>query len=96
MVELARQAAQQGWSVREVEAQVQRARPARRTRAAPPPREAAERQLEEALQRALGTAARIRRSRGGRGRVEIPFYSADDFERVYELLTGQPVTDVVS
>ncbi len=98
MAELARRAAEEGWSVRETEAQVQRVRPGKRARAAAParPREAAEREIEETLQRALGTAVRIRHGRGGRGRIEIPFYSADDFERVYELLVGQPVTDVVS
>ena len=98
MGELARRAAEEGWSVRETEAQVQRVRPGKHAKAAAParPREAAEREIEDALQRALGTAVRIRHGRGGRGRIEIPFYSADDFERVYELLVGQPVTDVVS
>jgi ParB family chromosome partitioning protein len=98
MAELARRAAEEGWSVREIEAQVQRVRPTRAARPAvtPRPREAAEREIEDALQRALGTAVRIRHARGGRGRIEIPFYSADDFERVYELLVGQPVTEVVS
>jgi hypothetical protein len=61
-----------------------------------PPREAAERRLEEELQRVLGTAVRIRRSRGARGRIEIPFYGAEDFERIYELLVGRPVADAVS
>jgi len=96
MAELARRAAEEGWSVRETEAQVLRTRPARRSRPQPRPRDAAERELEDALQRALGTAVRIRPARGGRGRIEIPFYSADDFERVYELLIGRPVTDVVA
>ncbi len=96
MAELARRAAEQGWSVREIEAEVLRARPAKRAKGQPRPRDAAERELEEALQRALGTAVRIRHARGGRGRIEIPFYSADDFERVYELLIGRPVTDVVA
>ena len=98
MAELARRAAEEGWSVREIEAQVQRVRPTRAARPtlAPRPKEAAEREIEDALQRALGTAVRIRHARGGRGRIEIPFYSADDFERVYELLVGQPVTEVVS
>ncbi|HEX9109312.1 MAG TPA: ParB/RepB/Spo0J family partition protein [Longimicrobiales bacterium] len=98
MGELARRAAEEGWSVREVEAEVQRVRPARKSRtpAAPKPRDAAEREIEEALQRALGTAVRIKHARGGRGRIEIPFYNADDFERVYELLVGAPVSDVVS
>jgi hypothetical protein len=48
------------------------------------------------LQRALGTAVKIRRGRGAKGRIEIPFYSADDFERIYELLVGAPATDAVS
>jgi ParB family chromosome partitioning protein len=98
MAELARRAVEEGWSVREIEAQVQRVRPTRAARPAlaPRPKEAAEREIEDALQRALGTAVRIRHARGGRGRIEIPFYSADDFERVYELLVGQPVTEVVS
>lgn len=96
MSELAKRAAEEGWSVRDIEAQVQRNRPARAARGAPRPREAAEREIEEALQRALGTAVRIKHARAGRGRIEIPFYSADDFERVYELLVGQPVTSVVS
>jgi ParB family chromosome partitioning protein len=96
MAELARRAAEEGWSVRDIEAQVQRNRPGRRPKSAPRPREPAEREIEEALQRALGTAVRIKHARAGRGRIEIPFYSADDFERVYELLVGQPVTNVVS
>lgn len=96
MTELARRAAEEGWSVRETEAQVLRVRPGKHTRPQPRPRDAAERELEDALQRALGTAARIRRARGGRGRIEIPFYSADDFERVCELLMGRPVADVVA
>lgn len=98
MVELAEQAAARGWSVREVETQVQRARPggAARKRRPEPPREAAERRLEEELQRLLGTAVRIRRIRGMRGQVEIPFYSSEDFERIFELLTGRPVTEVIS
>ncbi len=94
---LARRAADEGWSVRQVEAEVQRTRPKKLTRTkAERPREAAERRLEEELQRVLGTAVKIRRTRGMKGRIEIPFYSAEDFERLYELLVGSPVTDAVS
>jgi ParB family chromosome partitioning protein len=96
MAELARRAAEAGWSVRETEAQVQRVRPGRRAKAPTRPKDAAVREIEDALQRSLGTAVRIRHARGGRGRIEIPFYNADDFERVYELLVGQPLTEVVS
>ena len=71
-------------------------RPAREKQAQPPrPREAAERRLEEELQRALGTAVKIRRGRGMKGRIEIPFYSAEDFERIYELIVGAATTETV-
>jgi ferritin-like metal-binding protein YciE len=42
----------------------------------------------EELQRTLGTAARIRVLKGESGKIEIPFYNADDFERVVDLLLG--------
>jgi ParB family chromosome partitioning protein len=46
------------------------------------------REIEERLQRALGTAVRIV-SRGGKGRLEIEFYSDEDLERLLELLAGE-------
>lgn len=98
ITELAREAVEKGWSVRDVEAQVQRAGPARR-RMRPrdaASREPAEQQLEEELQRVLGTAVRIRMSRGNRGKVEIPFYGAEDFERVFELIVGRTTAEVLS
>lgn len=92
MAELAREASEQGMSVRAVEERVR----TRRGPAAvqPAPREAERaadphvRHLEEELQRALGTAVRIRVGGGRSGRIEIPFYNADDFDRVLELLLG--------
>jgi ParB family chromosome partitioning protein len=97
MADLARDAVEFGWSVREVEAQVQRIKPpkARKPRAEKP-RDAAEKALEEELQSVFGTAVRIRKSRGNRGKIEIPFYGNEDFERVFEVMTGRPVTEVVS
>lgn len=97
IAELARRAAEEGWSVRQVEAQVKQDRPQREKPARElKPREAAERRLEEELQRALGTAVRIRRGRGMKGKIEIPFYGAEDFERIYELLVGAPAAEAVS
>lgn len=46
------------------------------------------RHLEAELQRALGTAVRIRLQGTRTGRIEIPFYNADDFDRVLELILG--------
>lgn len=96
MADLARRVVDEGWNVRQVEAEVKRMRPEREATAKPPrPREAAERRLEEELQRVLGTAVKIRRSRGMKGRIEIPFYGAEDFERVYELIVGAATTEAV-
>lgn len=94
MAELARRVAEEGMSVRAVEEQVRRdrapaeQRPAPASAAARPAADPHVRHLEAELQRQLGTAVRIHVSRGATGRIEIPFYNADDFERVTELLLG--------
>jgi len=97
---VAKTAAEEGWSVRQVEAEVQRRRgglSGGKRRGKPASVEdPAVRLLEEELQRVLGTRARIRRIRGATGRIEIPYYSAEDFERVFELVVGKSATDVVS
>ena len=96
MAELARQAVEAGMSVRTVEEKVRQLRPGT---AAPADRSTMAgvrqavddphvRHLEAELQRKLGTAVRIRVASGMSGRVEIPFYNADDFERVLELILG--------
>jgi ParB family transcriptional regulator, chromosome partitioning protein len=95
MAEVARQAVEEGWSVRDVENQVKRVRQPRKNPRGKG-RDATEAVLEEELQRVFGTEVRIRRGRGDRGRVEIPFFGAGDFERIFEMLTGQQATDVVS
>ncbi len=95
MADLARDAAERGLSVRAVEERVREWR----SPSPPPPPPAAEpaavdasgahlRHLEAELQRTLGTAARILVTRGTRGKIEIPFYNTEDFERVVELLLG--------
>jgi ParB family transcriptional regulator, chromosome partitioning protein len=89
MADLAREAAEESLSVRAVEERVRE----RRAASSPAPSTGRDRggdphlrHLEGELQRALGTAARIRVLRGESGRIEIPFYNADDFDRVMELL----------
>jgi ParB family transcriptional regulator, chromosome partitioning protein len=95
MAELARRAVEEGWSVREMEERVQRARPGGQRKRPVPERELTERRLEEELQRMLGTQVRIR-TRGRKGRIEIPFYGPEDFDRVFQHLTGRSATDVAS
>jgi ParB family chromosome partitioning protein len=97
MADLARQAVEGGMSVRTVEERVRQMRPGGASAVSPRStmagvREAMDdphvRHLEAELQRSLGTAARIRLTSGKAGRIEIPFYNADDFDRVVELLLG--------
>jgi ParB family chromosome partitioning protein len=97
MAEIAQQAAEQGWSVRAVEAEVQRSRgiKARRPKTQKG-RDANERVLEEELQRVLGTQVQITAGRGHRGRIEIPFVGSEDFERIFEMLAGRSASDVLS
>jgi len=98
MAELAREAVDRGLNVREVEAIVQqgRHRPSRRTQPSRHEQDAGTRALEEELQRLLGAEVKIRSGRGQRGRIEIPFLNAEDFERIFEIITRRSATDVVS
>lgn len=98
IADLAREAVENGWSVRDVEARVQKGRPRGKKRRTSGRREADPtlRALEEELQRALGSDARIRPAGKERGRIEIPYLDADDFERLYERIAGFSPTDVVS
>lgn len=91
--ELARQAAKEGWSVRETERRAGATRPARkRTRA---PTDPVVQTLEEALRDHLATRVSVKPSRGGGGSIQIAYHDDSDFERVFELLTGRAATDVV-
>ena len=46
------------------------------------------RDAEIRLQRALGTKVRIK-ARGGKGRIEIEFFSEEELERLFEILEGR-------
>lgn len=96
IADLARAAVENGWSVRDVEAQVQRVRPKKERSRADKPRDATEKALEDELQIALDAAVKIRHSRGTKGKIEIPYGSHDEFERLFQRLAGKPVSDVVS
>lgn len=92
MAELARSVVADGLSVREVEQRVRdqaRAGRGARPSATPDARSAEVRRLEERLRRQLGTDARIvQAGKSAKGELRIPFYSAEDFERVLELILG--------
>lgn len=93
MADLAREVVAQGLSVREVEQRVRteaKSRPARsQGTTAVDSRSAEVRRLEDRLRQTLGTDARIvQAGKSDRGELRIPFYSADDFERLVERILG--------
>jgi ParB family chromosome partitioning protein len=93
---LARQAVDQGWSVRQVEAVVAGQRPhtgtraGRRTAPATKPATADVKRVEDALRKRLGTDVRVTARRRGRGLVTISYYSNDDLARLLEQILGSP------
>lgn len=91
--ELARQAAKEGWSVRETERRAGATRPVRKR--APTATDPVVQTLEEALRDHLATRVAVKPSRSGGGSIQITYHDDSDFERVFELLTGRAATDVV-
>ena len=95
-IELAREVASQGLSVRDVERRVQASSAGRTkgTRAAPGPRNSgspAARAIEDRLRRHLQTDVGVHLSKGKttKGELRIHFYSNDDLSRVLDLILGK-------
>jgi ParB family chromosome partitioning protein len=100
-VRLAKEAVDQGWSVRETEARAKKGEAVTTAGAAPapadsptrPPQKMATgdvRRVEDALRKRLGTDIRVTTRRRGRGFISISYYSNDDLARVLELILGEP------
>ncbi|HXY29303.1 MAG TPA: ParB/RepB/Spo0J family partition protein [Gemmatimonadaceae bacterium] len=93
MVELARQVIAGGLSVRDVETRVRRgARPAKRQSRpkarAGGPRVGEIREMEDQLRARLQTDIAITLKGADRGQIEITFYSADDLDRLLDIMLG--------
>ena len=98
MADLGRQAVNEGWSVRELERRVKRMRPGgerpspKRTTSSDPVVKA----LESALQERLATRVVIRGGgKKGKGVIEIPFLSTEDFERIFAMVAGAEASDIL-
>ena len=90
--ELAQRVISQRLSVREVERLVQETKPANRRTRDPEGQQTVSdlpevRRLTDRLRRFLQTDVVVNVDSAGRGEVRIRFYSADDFNRVFELIT---------
>lgn len=88
MQQLGTQIAERGLSVRDAERQARELRKEktkRKQKKSEGSASAAERNVEERLQKALGTKVRLRH-RQGKGRIEIAFHSLDELDRLLDKL----------
>jgi len=92
--DLARQAAKEGWSVRDVEKRAGAVGGKKKAKTQRP-KDPVVRALEEALQDHLATRAEVREGRGGKGTIEVRYHGPEDFGRLFELITGRSVSEVV-
>ncbi len=89
---MALKAVAEGWSVRAIEAASQKPAPGEQIRTilltpmSPDPNLVS---ATDELERALGTKVRISETKGGKGRIEIEYYSLDDLNRLYFYITRQ-------
>jgi ParB family chromosome partitioning protein len=99
-IRLAKEAVDQGWSVREIESRAKgeaiTTPPASPSPTGSPTRVPQKmptgdvRRVEDALRKRLGTDVRVTARRRGRGFISISYYSNDDLARVLELILGEP------
>ena len=96
--ELARQAAKDGWSVRDIEKHAREGAPrtVERPTTQAASRDPVVRALEEALRERLATRVQIRAGKKGTGVIEVPFHGSEDFERVFALIAGREASEIVS
>ena len=91
---MARAAASEGWSVREIERRIAgltKRKSPRGTR----PLDPVVRALQEALGDHVQSRVHVRPGRAGRGKIEVHYHDPEDFERIFELLTGRSASEVV-
>jgi len=88
--EIALRCVAEGWSVRQIE---QFTRPKAKAKEQQPdsPLDPNVKFALSELERILGTKVRIVEGRGGKGRIEIEYYSADDLSRIYDLIVESPI-----
>ena len=99
MIDLAREAVAKNYSVRDVERRVKQAGTSTRppnaaVQQAGTPRNAELRRLTDKLRRRLQTDVAVDIDDKDRGQLRVSFYSADDLNRLIELIIGQTTEDI--
>ena len=89
VAELGQQAAKEGWSVREVERRVNGTSRKKRKRKETATSDPIVKAFESQLRDHFSTRVNIREEGGRKGSIEIQYHGPEDFERIYELMTGQ-------
>ena len=89
VAELGQQAAKEGWSVREVERRVNGTSRKKRKRKKTATSDPIVKAFESQLRDHFSTRVTIRGEEGRKGSIEIQYHGPEDFERIYELMTGQ-------
>ena len=89
VAELGQQAAKEGWSVREVERRVNGTSRKKRKRKKTATSDPIVKAFESQLRDHFSTRVNIREEGGRKGSIEIQYHGPEDFERIYELMTGQ-------
>jgi len=84
-IELAVRAAEEGLSVRQIESLARESKEPVRKKTVRKTKSADEKRVEQELKDALGTRVNLNR-KGKGGKIEIEFYSADELERLIDLL----------
>jgi ParB family chromosome partitioning protein len=90
--EVAQQARAGNWSVRQTERMC-----AKMTQGPAPPKHVEEVKIDpnvkaaiQEMERKLGTKVHVKEGARGRGRIEIEYYSAEDLDRIYDAIMGEP------
>jgi len=90
---IAHSAITDNWTVRQIEKAVKDIVEGTGNRPETPPASAVDPNVRAALeemQKSLGTRVRIIEKARGKGHIEIEYYSSEDLDRIYGIITGQP------
>ena len=89
-IEMATRAVTQNLSVRDLERLVVIAQPKKSKEEKPAPQpDPNVKAAVDHLEQRLGTRVRVLEAKKGRGKIEIDYYSAEDLNRIYDLIAGE-------